>query len=298
LNDADTLSKNAQSAAFYWHVLKESVSRFFEEDLLTHSAALSYYMIFSLPSMLLIVLWIAAGFSREVAVRDAIFAELGDLIGLEGAQQIMATLEKLNIQEPTWWATVMASLMLLFFATTVFDAMRTAFNRVSRVETNPSLVVSIWRLVRVRIIALTLLVSISFLLVVFLVLDAFFSRIDYQLLSWLGNSPLLVFALDVQVLHLATTTVLFALYFRYLPDARLAWCDTWFGAFLTASLFTIGKYLISVIIGQSEAATLYDAAGGILVLMLWVYYAAALLLFGATFTFTRGEMVHICDEQL
>ena len=112
------------------------------------------------------------------------------------------------------------------------------------------------------------------------------------------DADLLVFALDVQVLHLATTTVLFALYFRYLPDARLAWCDTWFGAFLTASLFTIGKYLISVIIGQSEAPTLYDAAGSILVLMLWVYYAAALLLFGATFTFARGEMAHACDEQL
>ena len=227
MNGADTLPRYIQSARFYWEVLKEAVSRFFEEDLLTHAAALSYYMIFSLPSMLLIVLWGAAFFSREVAVRDAIFAELGDLIGLEGAHQIMATLENLNIQEPTWWATVIALLMLLFFATTVFDAMRTAFNRVARVETNPSLVVSIWRLVRVRIIALTLLVSMSFLLVVFLVLDAIIHRIDTHLLAWLGDSAVLVFALDVQVLHLAATTVLFALYFRYLPDARLAWGDTW-----------------------------------------------------------------------
>jgi membrane protein len=178
LNGAYTLRGHAQSAGFYWQILKESVSTFFEENLLTHAAALSYYMAFSLPSMLLVVLWAAAGFSGEVAVRNAIFAELDDLIGVEGAQQIMTTLEKLNIQEPSWWATVIALLVLLFIATTVFDAMRTAFNRVARLETNPSLVVSMWLLVRVRIVALALLVSISFLLVVFLFLEAIIHRMD------------------------------------------------------------------------------------------------------------------------
>jgi membrane protein len=115
---------------------------------------------------------------------------------------------------------------------------------------------------------------------------------------WLGDSAVLVFVVNVQLLQLAAMTVLFALYFRYLTDSRLAWRDTWSGAFVTASLFAIGKVLISLIIGRTEAATLYDAAASIMVLMLWVYTAAALFLFGATFTFARGEMVHACDEQL
>ena len=285
-----------QSVRFYWAVLRESVTRFFAQDLLTHAAALSYYMIFSLPSMLLIVLWAAAAFSREVAVGDAIFTELGELVGVEGAQQIMATLEKLNIQEPTWWATAIGLAVLIFFATTVYDAMRTAFNRVAYLNTPPSLIVSVWRLVRVRFIALALLVSISYLLVVFLILDAMINRIDIQLHAWLGDSALLMLAFDLQLLHLVATTIIFALYFRYLPDVRLPWHDTWFGAFLTALLFMLGKFFISLIIGQSEAATLYDAAGSILVLMLWVYYAAALLLFGATFTFSRSQRLRVGVE--
>ena len=201
---------------FYWDVLRESIAKFFSEDMPAHAAALSYYMVFSLPSMLFIVFWITAKFYKEDAVRDAISSQIGSLVGEEGARQIMATLGKLNFQEPSSWVTAVGLGMLLFFATTVFDAM---------------------------------------------------------------------------LLDLGATTVLFAMYFRYLPDAKLKWQDTLFGALLTAVVFTGGKYLIAIFIGNSEVADLYDAAGSILVLMLWVYYASAIFLFGATFTFTRAELM-------
>ncbi len=276
---------------FYWEVLKESVSKFFNEDMMTHAAALSYYMIFSLPSMLLIVLWTAAEFYGEVAVREAVFAEFGALVGEDGAQQVMATLEKFNIQEPTWWATIMGLVVLIFFATTVFDAMRTTLNHITQMKTTASLGMSIWLLVRIRFIAIALLLSISFLLVVFLTLDALIAEIDNYLAQWLGEVTIYVLAIDAFVLQLGATTVLFTLYFRYLPDIKLKWRETWFGALLTALLFEVGKYLISLLIGNSEAANLYDAAGSILVLMLWVYYAATIFLFGATFTFTRAAYI-------
>lgn len=277
---------------FYREVLKESVSKFLNEEMTTHAAALSYYMIFSLPSMLLVILWIAAAFYGEVAVREAIFAEFGALVGEDGAQQVMATLEKLNIQEATWWATTVGLLVFLFFATTVFDAMRTALNHITQMKTKTSLGLGIWLLVRVRIIAFALLVSISFLLVVFLVLDALVTEIDNYLAQWLGEVTTYVLAFDAFVLRLGVTTILFALYFRYLPDLKLKWRDTLFGALLSALLFEVGKYLISLFIGNSEAASLYDAAGSILVLMLWVYYSAAIFLFGATFTFTRSKLLN------
>ena len=277
---------------FYREVLKESISTFFNEEMTTHAAALSYYMIFSLPSMLLIILWTAAGFYGEVAVHKAVFAEFGAMVGEVGAQQVMATLEKLNIQETNWWATTAGLLVLFFFATTVFDAMRTSLNRLAQVKTTDSVGLGIWLLVRIRGIAFALLVGISFLLVAFMGLDALITEIDTYLAQWLGGLTSYVLAIDAFVLQLGITAVLFAFYFRYLPDIRLKWRDTWFGALLTALLYEMGKYLISFLIGNSEAANLYDATGSILVLMLWVYYAAAIFLFGAAFTFTRARLLN------
>ena len=261
--------------------------------MLTHAAALSYNMIFSLPSMLLIVLWVAAIFYGEVAVGNAIFAELGALVGEDGAQQIMATLEKLEIHEPTWWAGALALLVLLYFATTVYDVMRNALNHLAQVKTSASLGLSIWRLVRIRIIAIALLSVVSFLMVVFLMLDALIATVDNYLAGFSGTLAGYVAVVDAYLLNLCATTILFALYFRYLPDVRLRWRDTWFGALLTAFLYLEGKALISLIIGNSDTANLYDAAGSILVLMLWVYYAAAIFLFGATVAFTRARKLNI-----
>lgn len=276
---------------FYWDVLRESIAKFFSEDMPAHAAALSYYMVFSLPSMLFIVFWITAKFYKEDAVRDAISSQIGSLVGEEGARQIMATLGKLNFQEPSSWVTAVGLGMLLFFATTVFDAMRTALNRLRQVKTAGSFGIDIWKLVRIRFIAFAMLVSISFILLVSLVMNAIITEIGRQLSQWIGKLAVYLMVFDAMLLDLGATTVLFAMYFRYLPDAKLKWQDTLFGALLTAVVFTGGKYLIAIFIGNSEVADLYDAAGSILVLMLWVYYASAIFLFGATFTFTRAELM-------
>ena len=183
--------------------------------------------------------------------------------------------------------------VLLYFATTVYDVMRNALNRLAQVKSSTSLGLSIWRLVRIRIIAIALLISVSFLMVVFLILDALIAVVDSYLAGFSGALAGFVAVVDAYVLSFCATTVLFALYFRYLPDVRLRWRDTWFGALLTAFLYLEGKALISLIIGNSDAADLYDAAGSILVLMLWVYYAAAIFLFGATVAFTRARKLNI-----
>ena len=257
-----------------------------------HAAALSYYMVFSLPSMLLIVLWTSARFYDEVAVREAIFAKIGGLVGHQGAGQIMATLEKLSVEQPTFWSTALGLGILLFFATSVFDAMRTALNKIANVQTSDSVMRSIWKLLRIRFIAFALLVSISFILLVSMVIHALITKISDHLVSWFGEVAEFIVAFDFILLELGTISLLFALYFRYLPDNRLRWRDIWLGAALTAGLLIIGKSLIAFFISNSTVADLYDAAGSILVLMLWVYYSSAILLLGATFTFTRAELLN------
>jgi len=277
---------------FYGQVLKESIVRYFDRGMPMHAAALSYYMVFSLPSMLLIILWTSARFYDEVAVREAIFTKIGALVGHQGAGQIMATLEKLSVEQPTFWATALGIGILLFFATSVFDGMRTAFNKTISAQIDDSVVRSIWKLLRIRFIAFAMLVSISFILLVSMVIHALITKLGHHLVQWWGETGELVVAFDFILMELGTVALLFALYFRYLPDVRLKWCDIWLGALLTAGLLVMGKSLIGFFISNSTVADLYDAAGSILVLMLWVYYSSAILLLGATFTFTRAELLN------
>jgi membrane protein len=277
---------------FYAQVLKESIIRFFSNDMPMHAAALSYYMVFSLPSMLLIIFWTSAHFYDEGSVREAIFAKIGSLVGHKGAGQIMATLEKLSVEQPTFWATALGVGILLFFATSVFDAMRTAFNKMVPHQTDDSMGRSIWKLLRIRFIAFALLISISFILLVSMVIHALITKIGNHLVQWFGEVAEFIVAFDFILLELGTVSLLFAMYFRYLPDIRLEWRNIWLGAVMTAGLLVLGKSLIALFISNSTVADLYDAAGSILVLMLWVYYSSAILLLGATFTFTRAELLH------
>jgi membrane protein len=284
---------------FYARVVKESAVRFFVDEMPMHAAAMSYYMVFSLPSMLLIVLWSSAQFYDERAVREAIFDRIGSLVGHDGATQIMDTLGKLSVERPTFWETALGIGVLLFFATSVFNAMHTAFNRVAVVASNDSLGRSIWKLLRIRFMALAMLISLSFILLVSMVIHTLIAVIGNLLLDWIGEAAIAIVAFDFILLELATTALLFALYFRYLPDIRLKWRDIWLGALLTAGFLLTGKSLIEFFIRTSTVADLYDAAGSILVLMLWVYYSAAILLFGAIFTFTRAKLLQSsCEEAI
>ncbi|MGB5392459.1 MAG: YihY/virulence factor BrkB family protein [Thermoanaerobaculia bacterium] len=273
-----------------WQVLKRSVARFSAADAPTHSAALSYSMVFSLPPMLLIVLWAAGVFYEEALVREAVFSKFGGLVGEEGARQVMATLERIEFRRPGWWATAVAAITLLLTAFTVMVSGQKALNRIFRVESDQPANLGLWRFVRDRVVSFAMLVTLAFILSVSLILGTLVNHLGTWLGNWIGPLSGWVTALDSALLDLGAMTLLFAMLFRYLPDIQLPWKETWLGALLTAALFAVGKSLIGLLIGRSEIASLYDAAGSVLVLMLWVYYAAAIFLFGASITAVRAEM--------
>ena len=151
-------------------------------------------------------------------------------------------------------------------------------------------------MLRIRFIAFALLISISFILLVSMVIHALITKIGNHLVQWFGEVAEFIVAFDFILLELGTVSLLFAMYFRYLPDTRLEWRNIWLGAVMTAGLLVLGKSLIGLFISNSTVADLYDAAGSILVLMLWVYYSSAILLLGATFTFTRAELLRTRHE--
>lgn len=275
---------------FYRRVLEKSIAKFLKEDLLMQSAGLAFYMIFSWPSILLIILWTASRFYKEVAVRDALFEEIGGIVGPQGAQQLIATVEKINLQEPTCWATGIGICVMLFTATTVLVTVQNTLNRIFEVEQKESRGLGILEMLRERILSFTMIVTFSFLLLVSLVVDTLITTLGEFAVKWLGGMSSYMVVLDSFLLELAATTLLFGLFIRHLPDKKLKWKDIWIGSLVTASLFGAGKYMIGFLIGSSEIADIYDAAGSVLVLMLWVYYASAIFLSGATFTFVRATM--------
>lgn len=274
--------------SFLITLLKDTITKFLEDDLMTHAAALAYYTIFSLPPMLLVILFTATQFYDEVQVKTAIFGEIENLIGLKSATQLANTIDKLGVYDTTSWTAVIGIATLLFTATTVFVTMQNALNIIFRVKAKPA-GWGILKLVRDRILSFTFLIGIAFILLVSLTINAIIAAFNQQLESLLGDFSTVLTTLVYLILPLFIITVLFAMIFKYLPDVKLKWKDTWVGAIFTAILFSIGKYLIGFYIGNSQAANLYEAAGSIMVIMLWVFFASTIFLFGAVFTCVHAK---------
>jgi len=279
----DKIHKN--KFKFYWGIIKDSFTKFSEDDIFTHAAALSYYTIFSLPPMLLIILFTTTWFYDEATVKDALFSQIGELVGKAGAQQLLLTIEKLNVFEPTLWATILGGFILAFTSTTVFITFQNALNKIFRVKAKPT-GWGILKLVKDRLLSFTLLLGVGFILLVSLALNAFLETFGKFVERKIGFiSEIFSFATSV-IVPFIVITLLFAMMFKFLPDAKLKWKDTWFGAVLTSILFVGGKYAISFYIGNSNVAGLYDAAGSVMVIMVWVFYASLIVMYGAVFTYT------------
>ena len=278
------------SFSFYWKVFKNSVERFISKDTLTQSAAIAYYMVFSLAPMLLVIFWVAGLWYEEFVLREAVFVEIGELIGNQGANQLMSTLKNLSSTKPTVWTAIIGVVFLLFTASTVFVTMKQALNEIFEVKLTRSVKQGfVWMLLD-RFLSIAMLCIIAIILSVSMVLNTLITVFSDKIENWIGNSNGWLLIFDHIVLSLIALTLLFAITYRYMPDQRLKWKDTWYGAFLTAVLFITGESLIEIFIGKSQVANLYDAAGGLLVFMLWIYYTSAIFLFGATITHIRAKL--------
>ena len=170
--------------------------------------------------------------------RDAVFVEIGVLVGEEGARQLMSTIEGLNIEQPTLPATLVGMAALLFTASTVLVTVQNALNRLFEVPPADTVGKGIWQFIRHRLVSFAMLIIISFILSVSLIVDAAISALDLSLAPWLGQFSHALVVIDSLLVELLAMTLLFALMFRYLTDVRLKWRDIWIGALLTAALFS------------------------------------------------------------
>ena len=284
-------TKKYNRFSFYKKLLTDSFSKFFKEDIFTQSAALAYYMIFALPPMLIIILWLVGLWYEEELVRGAVFEEFRVLMGADGTRQLMNTLEKITSKKPTLWATVIGVASLLFMVSTVFVTIKQELNRIFEVDAKKSIGKEIWMTILNRFLSIAMLSIIALILTVSMVINALITTFSESMEKWIGGYTSWLSISGFVVLNLLILTLLFSIAFRYVPDTRLKWSNTWFGAFFTAVLFVAGKSLISYAIGNSQVSNFYDAAGSFLVLMLWVYYASAIFYFGAIITQCRSRLL-------
>jgi membrane protein len=268
-----------------WQLLKQAVTAWSDDYAPSMGAALSYYTLFSIAPLLLIVISVAGMIFGEEAVRGELTESLQFLMGREGAKAIEGLL--LSVSEPKDGiiATVIGIFVLLLGATTVFGELQNALDRIWRAPARKD-ASSLWRILRGRLLSLGMILGMAFLLMVSLIFDAFLQALGKM---W-GTGALEAAGQALNtVIGFVLTTTIFAMIYKLLPRARVAWHDVWVGAAVTALLFTLGKVLISIYIGRSAVASSFGAAGSLMVVMVWVYYSAQIFLLGAEFTWVYAH---------
>jgi membrane protein len=259
----------------------DAIQRMFEDDAFPLAAALAYYSLLSMAPLLLVVIALAGVFFADGQVHTQLIEQMRRLTGEEGASLTRTVIESTGSEERSAWSLAIGSFLTLIGASTVFGQLQYALNRVWRVKAAPRADL-ILKFIEQRILSFALVLSVGFLLMVSLMISAILGTL-HSYLETLAEAAVFWHALDL-VVSFSLATVLIAMMFKYLPDAEIEWRDTWLGAVVTAALFVVGKQVIGLYLGQTTVASSFGAAASVVIFMIWVYYAALILLFGAEIT--------------
>ncbi len=265
-----------------WSFVKRTVSLWSAKNPFQFAGALAFYTIFSLAPLLIILITVTGVIFGEDAARGEISNQIEDLIGPQAAQAVESAVRQSRPEESGILPTLIGVGALLFGATTVFAQMQTALNNIWDVVARPSRS-GILLFIRTRLLSLSLVLIIGFLLLVSFVLTMTLATLLRFASQWVPVPNAVAWVTDLAI-SLTVVTLLFATIFKVLPDVHLSWRDMWRGAFLTAVLFTVGQYLISLYLTETAPGSPYGAAGSLVIVLMWVYYSSLILFFGAAFT--------------
>ncbi len=267
-------------------LLRAAAAAWVEDHAASMGAALAYYTTFSIAPLLLIVISVAGLAFGPDAARGEMGAQLQGLLGSGGAQLVEQLIERANRPAQGVLSTLLGTGLLLIGATTVFAELQDALDRIWRAPQRTA--AGWWSLLRARLLSLGLVLALGFLMMVSLLLSAVLSALGKWWGAWFGHWLLLAELLN-QAIGFARVTVIFAMIYKLMPRARVAWSDVWLGATTTALLFTAGKFLIGLYLGRSGLGSVFGASGSLVVLLVWVYYSAQIFLFGAEFTWAYAR---------
>ncbi len=265
----------------YWLLLKTAGSDWLTDNAPRLGAALAYYTVFSIAPLLVIAVSIAGFIFGTEAVTAQLERQLQSFLGAEGAAGVQAMIAAADQPKVGILATVLGLGALLLGATGVFGELKSSLSTIWEVEAKPGR--GILGILKDRFLSFAMVLGVAFLLLVSLVVSAFMAAATQALGNILPGPDFIAHAVDL-VVTLGVVTLLFALIFKYLPDVKIAWRDVWLGAAVTAVLFTLGKYAIGVYLGTAGIGSAYGAAGSLVIVLIWAYYSAQILFFGAELT--------------
>jgi membrane protein len=265
-----------------WQLLKSTVAQWLEDQPFQLSSSLSYYTLFSLAPLLIIIIAIAGfAFGRQAAQQE-IVGTIQGMIGQQSAEAVQGMIQNAGSQPKTGIiATVVGIVTLILGAGGVVGQLQTSLNTIWGVAPKPGQ--GVFGFLRQRFISFAMVSGIGFLLLVSLVVSAVLSSLTRWIGTFFGGTQVIAHALDV-IVSFVLVTALFGIIYKFLPDVRIKWRDVWTGAALTSMLFTIGKFLIALYLGHSAISSTYGAAGSIIAVLLWVYYSSLIFFLGAEFT--------------
>ncbi|MFD2524052.1 YihY/virulence factor BrkB family protein [Emticicia soli] len=280
------MSKSKLSPKNLWLITKKSFEAWNAADPFRQSAIIAYYAIFSIPSLLVIIIALAGlAFGKE-AVQGEISNQISSALGADTAKQIEEIIAKAGEQKKSIIATIIGIVSLIFGAMGVFLQLQTSLNQIWEVKVKPELKgKEKWlKLVKDRLFSFGLIVSIGFLLLISLVLTTALAAFSGWIQAHLPDFMLFLFQFINFLISFVIISVLFALMYKILPDARIKLKDVWVGAMVTTLLFILGKFALGIYFGKAEPGSTYGAAGSIILVMLWVSYSCMIVFFGAEFT--------------
>jgi membrane protein len=274
-----------------WSILKGTFNEFFEDKVLRLSAALAYYAMFSIGPLLVIAVGLAGLAFGHDSVRREIEHQLQSMLGAK-ATATVSSMMAVQKHSSSLLTTIMGLAALLFGATGVFGQLQDSLNTIWEVKARPGS--GVWNYLRARFLSLLMVLGTGFLLLVSMALTTFLTAMTGFLGSKLPVPVSLAHILNLTI-SFAVITLLFAMIFKYLPDVEIPFGKVWIGAFGTALLFTAGKYALATYLGRESTTSTYGAAGSVIVLLIWVYYASIILFFGAEFTqvFAKQTGTHV-----
>jgi len=274
-------------------IFKTAARRWLERDAFEHAAALAFCTLFSLAPLVIIVVAIVGIAFGEDAASGQISVAISDLVGPQAAAAVEEAVRRSRPAEAGLVPTILGVGALVFGATTVFAQMQSALNQFWGVKARPARN-GMLTFITVRLLSLGMVLIIGFLMLTSFVVSLGITGLVEYAQDWVPIPGFAVVSIDL-ALSLSVTTVLFGMLFKVLPDVQIRWADVWRGAFITALLFAIGKYLISLYLTHVAPASTYGAAGSLVLILLWVYYSSLIVFFGTCLTIAtiqqRGEEV-------
>jgi membrane protein len=271
-----------------YRLISNSVKRYNVDDPLRLAGTTAFFTIFALAPVLIIILSVTGILLEEEAIRVKVFEELEKLIGQQGTSYIISLVSNYPDIQKSYIGTIVGVIIFIIASTTVFVVIQRSINYIWRIRAKPRY--NFLKFLKDRLLSFGLILTLGFILMVSLFIDAGLSILKGYISQLMPDFTVFLIRVANFVFSFAITTLIFAMLYKFLPDAIIKWRVTWIGAVITAFLFIVGKTLIGLLLGKTDIGLMYGAAGSLVTILLWVFYSSMILYFGAEITQQYAEI--------